>query len=122
MRYLPISGPSASSPAASTSQAMPYRIWRRSGAAARNSNVAASPKRLRRGAGRAVAPGAARDSAGIEAGLQLLVAPLPRIPAVALDQLGGAALLHHVTAMQHHRVVRVGDGTQAMAHDDHRAP
>src|SRR4051812_5776351 len=97
---------------------MPCSRMRRSGVAARTSSAAASPMTRLRAAG---APGSARvssDSAGIEARLQLLVAPLARIPALARGQVGMPALFGEVAFAQHDDAVRIGHRAQPVADDD----
>src|SRR5512140_3559969 len=108
-----MAGPSASSPAASNSHAAPRTTWPRSGAAARISKRAASPNSLRLSAGSAGSWPVRIDSAGIEARLQLLVAPLARIPAVGRQQRGMVALLRHVAFPQHDDVVGVHHRAEA---------
>src|SRR5437763_11778699 len=122
IRNLPASGPKASSPAASSSQAIACRTWWRSGAPARSSSAAASPTMRRRAAGADGSVPLLTDSAGIEARLQLLVLPLARVPAVTGRELRVRALFQHVPVAQHHDVVRIGDGAQAVAHDHDAAP
>src|SRR3569832_1058556 len=122
MKVLPSSGPSASSPAATNSQIRPCTRCERSGAAARMSNAAASPMVRRRSVGAFGKPVAATDSTGIEARLELLVAPLARIPAVVREQGGVITLLGDVPALQHDGVVGVGHGAQPVADDDDGAP
>src|SRR5205823_7162190 len=117
IRYLPASGPSASSPAASSSQPTAGHRWRRSGEAARTSRRAASPISARFGGVSPGLPVAASDSTGIEAGLQLLVAPLACVPAGVVQELVVGSVLGDAPALQHEHVVGVGHRAQAMAHD-----
>src|SRR6185369_286879 len=102
-----MAGPSASKPAASISHATPCNRLARSGAAARISRVAASPRSLRCSAGSAGRRPVLTNSAGIEARLQLLVAPLARIPAVRGQQRRMIALLHHAALAQHDDLVGI---------------
>src|SRR5450830_1156613 len=115
IRALPRIGPVTSSAAARISQNVAQYKWRRSGAAARRSRPMACAA-WRRTDGVAALAWSFLD--GIEAGLQLLIAPLAGVPAVALHQRVVVARFRHVAIAQHQNQVGVDDGAQAVAGDD----
>src|SRR5471032_2666683 len=122
IRALPRIGPVTSSPEAMISQKVAHFRWPRSGAAARRSRPMACRAWRCTGCFSVLAcmvfASEFSFSDGIEAGLQLLVAPLAGIPAILLQETVVAARFSDAAVAQDQDQVGIDDGAQAVAGDD----
>src|SRR5471032_15465 len=120
IRALPRIGPVTSRPAAMISQKVAHFRWPRSGAAARRSRpIACRAWRCTGCFSVSACMVFGEDfSDGIEAGLQLLVAPLAGIPAILFQEAVVAAGFSDMAVAQHQDQVCIDDGAQAVAGDD----
>ena len=117
MKALPSSGPSASSAAASTSQSTAPFSSAVSGSAARSSSARRRGAR-RRGAGPV---GVAWHQLGIERGLSCCTRHCVAYQPPCATRSRRRAALGDAAVAQHHDLVGVEQGRQAVAGDDHRA-